>query len=420
MPDISSAPGVPSPTALYPQPSQGLDAQKALNLFESLQRNSILQRDIAAKQAIGNAYQGAIDQDGNLDPQKFRAGVLHDPAASWMLPDAMQHVQNLLTTQFNLHASQDDRVRAVIGSLSPYATDEQLRHYSSTLARTGIPPAMIVGHVDALMQLHGRQRADAIADLKNTAIGPAGTSQRVTTVQGTVPGSIPLGQANREGFVAGGLPVGEETPLGESAKRASDLQATGSTTAQYHADLENLRQLSRQVNISGPTAELEKRVNQVLNRLGIPGTVSARQLANAEEFDKIANRLSLSQKGSFGGSAFALGVTKDSNPNLSMSRYGREGVIDLLQGQQDATDALRNMWLNARRQGVPANQHDNWVNEAAKVVDPRLFQFNRLSPGDQAKFWGDMDPTERANFKAKYLQAMKNGWVKSPKKQEPQ
>ena len=147
MPDISSAPAIGSPTALYPQPpsQQGAlsgNPGQVLDLMRSITQNQMLQNELKARTAIGQAYQGALQPDNTVDPEKLRAG-LADPAASWMLPEAIQHALGIARSQFDLRTTQDQAVRSLLGSLPPNATDEQLRQARTQLSRMGVPAALI-------------------------------------------------------------------------------------------------------------------------------------------------------------------------------------------------------------------------------------------------------------------------------------
>src|SRR5262249_426391 len=158
--------------------------------------------------------------------------------------------------------------------------------------------------------------------------------------------------------------------------RAEKLQATAGTSPQYHTDLENLRTLSKDIDIAGPTAEAEKKLNQLASRLGLSLTVKPDQPGKAEEFDKIPNQITLNQSPLFPGSDASLHTVVGANPSLSMSKIGREGVISMLQGNQDAIDTARKAWLRARAPGdVRAQDFDVFMERMGQELDPRVFQF---------------------------------------------
>ncbi len=111
-----------------------------------------------------------------------------------------------------------------------------------------------------------------------------------------------------------------------------------------------------------------------------------------------------------------------STPSTSMSAYGRMGVIDMAEGNQDFTDTARKEWMDAKKgqskfwKGkANANDHDDFMHAYGQETDPRVFQFNRLNKENQAKFWNGMSPGEAADFKRKYAEAIGRKWVEKPK-----
>jgi hypothetical protein len=266
-----------------------------------------------------------------------------------------------------------------------------------------------------------------VATMRNMALGAGGTSARTAGPPDATTGAsttINVGQANVRGAGGGvttSLPPGETLPLEGAAARAERLQSTATTTQQYHADLENLKQDSRVLdNLGGPTFEVEKKLNQLTSRIGGFGvTMTPEQLKAGESFDKIANQISTSQAGTMGAATDAgRHMVVGANPSTSMSAYGREGVIDMLQGNQDAVDLTRKLWMDARAKGVPANTYDNFAHNLSQSLDPRVFQFARMSRDNQQKFLHNMDPADVSGFEQKYKIAIENKWVKPLKKDE--
>lgn len=424
MPEISSAPAYPSPTSLYPQPpsQQGALSNPAqvLDLIGSITKNQMLQNELRARNALGQAYSGAVQPDNTFDMSQFMGAIRGNPDAAWLAGEAIPHVMGIAKAQSDLLFGQNQTALSVLGSLPKNATDEEIRHAQAALSRIykGQNAALIEGWASNLKGLRGKDRADAIAVYQNLARGPEAIAGRVGGPPGPAgeprtysSGDIGLSEAGRQGSAVG-LPPGEAESQASAAAGAASLEATGAKTAQVHADLENLRQLNKDIPLQGPTAEWEKKLNQVGARLGIGVTMTADQLKKSEEFDKIANQLSLNQSTLFHGSDAGLHTVVAANPNLGMSRYGREGVIDMLHGNQDAIDRTRQLWLEARKRGAPANSYNQFVNEASKAVDPRVFQFNRMSRENQQKFLSDMDPADLPDFEARYQDAIRRKWVK--------
>jgi hypothetical protein len=237
---------------------------------------------------------------------------------------------------------------------------------------------------------------------------------------GGQPTTVPQTSAVRTGAMATGLAPGESELLTSPAGRADKLQSTAASSPQYHADLENLKQDSSILgNLGGPTIETEKKLNQLSSRLGGFGiTMTPDQLKSLESFDKIANQISLNQSQFFHGSDAGLHTVVGANPSSSMSRFGREGMIDMLQGNQDAIDVTRKAWLKARAMGAPAGSYDLFAEQMGEKIDPRVFQFNRLNRDNQQKFLSQMDPADIKDFEARYQESVKNKWVKPLKATE--
>lgn len=422
--------GVSPPTSLYPQPPQGggaLTPSGALDLLSGVIRNTTQMKELNARNAIGQAYQKNIQPDGTFDQPGFNAMIRDNPDAAWMAGEALPHALDIARAQTGNMLQQNQAVMSLFGSLDPRSSDEQIRNTLATASRIfkGQNSAVLTAIGNDLLSKHGQARASTISDLNAQARGPEAGARQETTTPG--PGGVPQTTSSAallrsQQLGTGATPVGQAPGEAElqtsSAAGAANLEATGPKTNQIHADLENLRQLNKDIPLQGPTAEWEKKLNQVGARLGLPVTMTRDQLAKAEEFDKISNQLSLNQSTLFHGSDAGLHTVVAANPNLGMSRYGREGVIDMLQGNQDAIDRTRQLWFEARKRGAPANAYNQFVNEASKTVDPRVFQFNRMSRENQQKFLQDMDSAELPGFESKYKDAIQRGWVKPLKGQK--
>lgn len=428
MPDINDL--YPKP----PQPTQGLASNPlaVIDLVGKLNQNALFQQQFNAHKAIGRAYQKAIRQDGSIDTQTLMQEIQRNPDAGYLAGEASagalarqgQQITNAAAAT-ELQMKQQRFVADAIGSIDPNTPKSAVIDRLVALKRNipSLPSAMIANTIQDINKIddktpEGKAALTAkIGQLRDFAIGATGLA---TPTEGGVNPStgtntkIPLGGFLRQGGAQTTLPPGEPEVMAQSAARASKLQSTASTTAQYHADLDNLKQESKVLdNLGGPTTETEKKLNQLSQRVaGVGVTMDKEQLKALESFDKIANQISLNQSQFFHGSDAGLHTVVGANPSTSMSRYGRDGVIDMLQGNQDAIDVTRKAWLKARRDGAPAHSYDTFVDQFSQTLDPRVFQFNRLSRDNQQKFLSQMDPGDMADFEQKYKAAIDNKWVK--------
>jgi hypothetical protein len=192
--------------------------------------------------------------------------------------------------------------------------------------------------------------------------------------------------------------------------------------------LENLKQDSQVLgNLGGPTLETERKLNALTQRIGkFNITMSPEELKAADSFDKIVNQISLTQSAPLANTDAGRFMTAHANPNLQMTQQAREGIIDMLQGNQDALDVTRKTWLAAVKNGASANSHYDFIQAFANEplnqktgakFDPRVFQFNRMSRDNQQQFLRQIDPSELGQFENNYKEAIARKWVKPLKAQ---
>src|SRR5258707_4816545 len=415
---LDPQPPAPPPAGTALGPLQLLDMAGKINALQQFQ----------SKQAIGEEAQKSI-HGGAFDPAEYRTRVGKRPDAAFAAPEAItqslgndrQNIENA-TALFEQWGKQNDYGQTSLQGLSnlPNPTADDVRHWAVGVSRNADPralPSSVINAQVAAIINDPRGIKAGLTSLQNRLMGAGGAASRTQAPPGPggKPQTMPLGGA---GYGAGAMPTGQAPGEAErqvgAAGAATALESTAGPTAQYHADLENPKQDSKiPANLGGPTVEAEKKLNQLTQRVGgVGATMDKDQLRAAESFDKIANQISLNQSKFFHGSAAGLHTVLGANPNLSMSRYGRDGVIDMLQGNQDAIDVTRKMWLAAQRNGAPANSYHQFVDKVSETLDPRVFQFNRLSRENQQKFLSQMDQDDVGEFEKKYQDAINRKWVK--------
>lgn len=392
-----------------------LQAVATANYVQNYQNN---QRVMAANQAAGEAFQGALNDDGSVDMSKVAATLKGDPRAAYGLPDVTAKMLAQGGAQMGLDTARNKFVTDAFGSLAddPKLTKDKVLSLGVTLARNlKIPAPLINNWLDGLPN-GGQALRDKVIQFRNLAIGSAGASTPTDAGLDSegAPQTGSRGTFNYKtagGTIPSALPPGEGSLMGSSAERAGALQATATTSPQYRADLANLKTMSKVLDIGGPTVQYEKKLGQLAQRFGLPSTLTPDQLKSAEEFDKISNQIALNQGKALGGTDATRVLSVGSTPSSSMSRYGREGVINLLEGNQDFVDRARDQWLEARNNGVSASKHDQFMHAFGKNFDVRVFQFNRLDRANKQKFIDTLDPSEVPGFEQSYKNAAAHGWV---------
>jgi hypothetical protein len=356
-------------------------------------------------------------QDYRLKQQQFNA-LAQQPQATL----DRTNIDNQ-TAMMGQQAAASKAVAGLIGGYLagiPNPTADDVRGAKALAARS-LPniatqyPDIITAVGDVPLQ-HPKGIKFGSGVLLNSQLSPEGASNLVEGPPNPTTGAarkMTVPESNLTGGRDVSLAPGEEDLAKGAAERAAKLQATASTSPQYHADLENLRQESKVLgNVGGPTTDTEKKINQLLSRFGVEGTMTKEQLGAAESFAKIANQISLNQSTLFHGSDAGLHTVVSANPSLEQSRYGREGIIDMLHGNQDVVDVVRRAWLAARANGAALKDHDLFMDRIGQEIDPRVFQFNRLSRDNQQKFLLQMDPADLKEFEDKYKAATVRKWVK--------
>lgn len=376
------------------------------------------QQTMAANQATGEAFQGALNDDGSVDMSKVSDALRNDPRAAYNLPETTAKMLAQRSGQFDLDAASNKFVVDAIGSVAdePKLTKDKVISLGTTLARNlKIPAPMINNWLDTMPNDQAGMRSKLI-QMRNIATGSAASATPTDTGLNSEGAPVTAPRSTYNYRTAGGgmpsaLAPGEKDVMEASAARASALQATASTSPQYRADLDNLKQMSKVLDIGGPTVPYETKFAQIAQRFGLPSTMTLDQLGASEEFNKIANTIALNQGKALGGTDAARVLSVGATPSSSMSRYGREGVTSLLQGNQDYIDRAREQWLEARQAGTGVAKHDQFMHEFGKNFDVRAFQFNRLDRENKQKFINTLSPAEIPAFEQSYKNAAAHGWV---------
>lgn len=420
-------------SALYPSPpqqSQGLlqgDPLRIIGAMRELQSLGLQQQQIPAL-AQTPATELAGKQQ-SIELQRRQLPALAQTPATELAGKTIANTTAAFEQQAKAQQIISSFIAGQLGGKKDVTADDVLA--AATSASRIFPQIQhtfpsLVNNVADIVLKEKRGIPVGIATLRNMGLSPAEASTMTEGPPDPVTGQpmrIPMQESNILGARPTQLPPGEADALSASAQRGADLAGTAKTTAQYHSDLDNLKQLNTNIPLAGPAAEWEKKLNQTLSRFGISGTLTADQLKNAEEFAKIANQISLNQSTMFHGSDAGLHTVISANPSLEQSKYGREGVIDMLHGNQDAIDVARKEWSKFRASGdethkgpQPFHSFDNFMDSLSDRLDPRVFQFNRMSRDNQQKFLHSMDQDDLDLFINKYNTALQSKWVKPMKK----
>lgn len=366
--------------------------------------------------------------------------------------DLISKIQGLKTQQLEQQklqlgigaAQRDLAIKSLAGLSSDFSDEELNQAVTSGRLVPGMSTEQLMNMADYLRsQKTPEARARAVFNLRNQAIDPAQLSKGVEVIDpatlrkkmvpfgeqwlqgggsggaaaaggdaGPAAGSgSPGGAPYRAGRFSGYSP-GEQKAYEESAGRATDVQGSTQALSTERQQLEQLKELGRQVDLAGPGAKIQKELRQAFSQFGV--TPDPR-LTAAEEYDKLAAQLAGTQQTTMAKTNMGLATTQAALPSLNLSKAGKEAVADMLLGRNDYQTAVRNTWMASPEfKSGQMHRFDTWMNNNAGTLDPRLFMFNRLSPEARTEFYKAIPDRDVAAFKHNYEYGMKNHGLGSP------
>jgi hypothetical protein len=235
--------------------------------------------------------------------------------------------------------------------------------------------------------------------------------------QGGAPGSAgvthPAGAApSAPAGIPMGLPVGEPEAMTAAAKPAGDAAgALGASAndipmrqAQLTAMLGDLTNAS-----TGPMTPDYSTVMGRLTQLGVAPPSGAQRQASRENFEKMASQFAQQQASKLGIiTNDKLGTALTSNPNAAFTTLGNQGVIHILQGNEDALNAKNQAWQASGEN--PANFF-KWSQQFNQNFDPRVFWYTRMAPTERRELYSGMSPQDQKKFQTNLDHAIGQGWV---------
>jgi hypothetical protein len=451
---------MPDPSSLYPQPPApgggSLLAQNPLQLvgaIGALNQNALFQQEFAARKAVGEAYQSAIDpRTGQIDTPTLMREIQARPAASFLAGDAAagalarqgQQISNA-TGAFNLRAAQNQFLTTAISTLAnkDQVTPDDVNSFIATAARnTQIPSDMLLNWQRILLAdpKNIKAKLPTIANLAlgNASLEPGATigyTQQGAPIAGTrgqainaatapaagAPQPIVPGAAAAPGPQAGiaAPPPGQveaATRIGAASADASNvLRAAADSSMVRKGMLGNLED-DLQNFTSGPGADWTKFAKAWVNRnIPLPAgwQFDPKSIASQEQFMKQAVQLVQSQFATIGGTGTdaKFNSAYETSPTDALSPLGNRGIIRLLKGNEDAIQAKQRAWLNWRHQFGPQT-YDEFSQDFNSRFDPRTFQFKYLTPQERQSYIDHMDPRDRQQFINALTNAHKQGWIR--------
>ena len=101
-----------------------------------------------------------------------------------------------------------------------------------------------------------------------------------------------------------------------------------------------------------------------------------------------------------------------SNPNTVFSTLGNQGVIHILQGNEDAIAAKNTAWQSYVAGGGDASKYQQWsTNLNNSGCDPRVFWMANMTPTERTDYLSTLTPSQAGAFYNNMRTSIANKWV---------
>lgn len=201
----------------------------------------------------------------------------------------------------------------------------------------------------------------------------------------------------------------------QNAQQALALQTRAAKANDNLALLGNMDSLLDEFS-PGPQSGFWKGFGQLAAQYGIavPGAPPKDQVAAQEEFGKLAYQLAQSQFQALGGTGTdsKLDSAMHTSPSELLSRYGNQGIISLLKGNEKAIQAQNDAWQRWQQAGNGPETYGSFLSQWGKLYDPRVFQAAYMKPADRTRMLSDMTKSERQAYEKSLKVALQLGWIK--------
>jgi hypothetical protein len=182
------------------------------------------------------------------------------------------------------------------------------------------------------------------------------------------------------------------------------------------AGLEKARGLLDTISKTGPGTSGAMTYAAYANNAGIPiaqGDVTGYQ--SVKKYLNNALASAAASTGATGSDARFEQFSKGQPDESTMNIKALKGAVDYVTSQQDAAKAAIDFKLQRSQQlaqqGVP-NPQQRAKEEWSKMYEPKVFEFNRMSPEEKSRFKADaIKNGTAAQFGKKYNEAHSMGWV---------
>lgn len=217
-------------------------------------------------------------------------------------------------------------------------------------------------------------------------------------------------------------PVAPHSKFGQSTADAKIQAAGGEKMAalpqiavQSKQTITGLENALGVLSKAGPGVKGAIGVTAILNNLGLP--IGKSETENYQTLQKFLNNALATASSATGanGSDSRFEQFMHGQPNAdTMNAPALDKAIRYVLSQHDAAQVAAKYQMDAynkaRSAGDP-NAAQTAQQQWSQVYDPRVFEFNRMSPQQRQQMKSSMSKEQQAQFGARYNQAHQMGWV---------
>lgn len=111
-------------TSMYPRPQNSVDTMNTMtNTVNQINQAKQFQQQFHARKGVADAMQGAIDENGNFDSNKFLQSASKDPRTAWMGPELAQQAAQTVGAQAQAQSQKMDVQQKQAGFLFSHLVD---------------------------------------------------------------------------------------------------------------------------------------------------------------------------------------------------------------------------------------------------------------------------------------------------------
>ena len=460
---------MPVDTSFYPQlqPQQQMNPLQMMSTVQGIQhqqmQNQLLQRTMAAQQAIGSAAQHSMRPDGTRDLAQYQQEVQASPDAAFGGTDAANDAQSNATAQAALVTQQIanaqsrlnilhqqagaladdpdlsiDKVTGVVGDLTKMGVLDA-PHAADILAALPKDPSQLKGamldfqkqamdtasQISEYHQQHLLNTGGAVTSVNPAPLAPTVATTPMTLTPGEAASPV-TGPVNADGSPTTttlGQRAGMGTiTTGQTPAAAAAQTTSGGLAAQGEAAFSHNRQQATQnaANFSllrgdlgkmftGSGAEQRSALARIAQTVGIK--VDADKITSTESAAKVLQQIINAQPNA-GSSDKQLMASITANPHLGLSKDGLTLMSAVAEGNNNAMLLAGKAWDKAKSRGVGSEQFNDRMPAIVSKLDPKVFQYEAAPPALRHFITDGMNQAQLQQFHATLSEGLSKGWFK--------